>query len=90
MSEKSRNLLHNEAWGISMNVRKYRAARAGIDRCAVDDVTKCESATGKVNELLTNVESILTEVERERQSLYTSEHSLKKYASNELEFVSTV
>ena len=72
-----------------MNVRK---CRAGIDRCVhvVDDVTKCESATGKVNELLTNVKNTLTEVERERQSLYTSEHSLKKYASNKLEFVSTV
>ena len=44
----------------------------------------------RVNERLTNVKNILTEEERERQSLYTSEHSLKKYASNKLEFVSTV
>ena len=43
LSEKSLNLLHNEAWGVFMNVRKYRA---GIDRCVTDDVTKCEFATG--------------------------------------------
>ena len=84
LSDKETNLLRNEKWGVCQNINKFIS---GVDGCkGSDDVAKCESCLTTVNDAFNSAADLLSFIDNKRQNLFTEEHNLKPFASDELKY----
>lgn len=84
LSDKENNLLRNENWGVCQNITKFMS---GVDGCkGSGDVAKCESSLTTVNEAFNSASDLLSFIDNRRKNLYTEEHTLRPFASDELKY----
>ena len=84
LSDKETNLLRNEKWGVCQNINKFIS---GVDGCkGSDDVAKCESCLTTVNDAFNSAADLLSFIDNKRKNLFTEEHNLKPFASDELKY----
>ena len=84
LSDRENNLLRNDKWGVCQNSNKFIA---GEESCnSIDDIAKCESCLATVNSTFNSASNFLSFIDDKRKGLYTEDHPLKSFASDELKY----
>ena len=69
---------------MCQNISKFIS---GVDGCkGSDDVAKCESCLTTVNDAFNSAADLLSFIDNKRKHLFTEEHNLKPFASDELKY----
>ena len=85
LSDKENNLLYrNENWGVCQNITKLMSGVDGYKGSG--NVAKCESSLTTVNEAFNSASDLLSFIDNRRKNLYTEEHTLRPFASDELKY----